>query len=151
FLLGMQVEQYPKLVKRISEEGHLIGNHSYVHEQLTKLSNGKACEQINRTNDLIYHITGTYPTYVRPPYGEWKKNLDCELNMIEVFWDIDTLDWSCKNHSKIVNHVVTKIQENDIILMHDSYETTVTATMEIIDTLEKQGYEFVTVDELILE
>ena len=151
FLLGQQVEKYPHIIKRMSEEGHLIGNHSYKHEQLSKLSSIQACSQVNRTNELIYTITGTYPEYLRPPFGDWKDDLDCDVNMIEVLWDLDTLDWSTQNKAKIVKKVVTNIKEGDIILMHDSYETTVSAVMEIIDILQKEGYEFVTVDELILE
>ncbi len=151
FLLGQQVEQHPEIVKRISDEGHLIGNHSYQHEQLSKLSDVQACAQVNRTNELIYEITGIYPEYIRPPFGDWKEKLDCNVNMIEVLWDVDTLDWSSQNRAKIVKKVVTNVEEGDIILMHDSYESSVSATKEIIDALQKDNYEFVTVDELILD
>lgn len=151
FLLGEEVEKYPEIVKQLHEEGHLIGNHSYKHEQLSKLPMEQACQQVNRTNELICDITGVYPSYLRPPFGDWHEKLDCEVNMVEVLWDIDTLDWSSKNHAQIVNKVLNNVQDNDIILMHDGYETSVTAAMEIIDTLKKQGYEFVTVDELIFE
>lgn len=151
FLLGEQVEKYPEIVKQISDEGHLIGNHSYKHEQLSKLSSVQACTQVNRTNELIYAITGKYPEYLRPPFGDWKEHLDCEVNMIEVLWDVDTLDWSSKNKDKIIQKVVTNVEEGDIILMHDSYESTVAAVTEVIDLLQKESYEFVTVDELILE
>lgn len=151
FLLGQEVEKYPEIVKQIQEEGHLIGNHSYQHEQLSKLPMEQACQQVNRTNELIYNITGEYPSYLRPPFGDWHEKLDCEMNMVEVLWDVDTLDWSSQNHQKIVNKVLKKVQENDIILMHDGYETSVTAAMEIIDTLQQQGYEFVTVDEIIFD
>lgn len=151
FLLGEQVEKYPEIVKRMSEEGHLIGNHSYKHEQLSKLSSVQACTQVNRTNELIYSITGEYPEYLRPPFGDWKEHLDCEVNMIEVLWDVDTLDWFSKNKDKIIKKVVTNVEEGDIILMHDSYESTVDAVTEVIDLLQKEGYEFVTVDKLILE
>ncbi|MFP3154193.1 polysaccharide deacetylase family protein [Lachnospiraceae bacterium ZAX-1] len=151
FLLGSEVERFPEIVKRIHDEGHLIGNHSFKHEQLSLLTSEQACERVNRTNKLIREIIGEDTTYLRPPFGDWKDNLDCEVNMIEVLWDIDTRDWQNQNHSKIVNRVVTKVQENDIILMHDGYEATVSATLEIIDILKGDGYEFVTVDELILE
>ena len=151
FLLGEEVEKYPEIVKQIQEEGHLIGNHSYKHEQLSKLPMEQACSQVSRTNELIYGITGVYPSYLRPPLGDWHEKLDCEVNMVEVLWDVDTLDWSSQNHAKIVQKVLKNVQENDIILMHDGYETSVTAAKEIIDTLQKQGYEFVTVDQLLFE
>ncbi len=151
FLLGEQVEKYPDIVKRMNDEGHLIGNHSYKHEQLSKLSSVQACSQVNRTNELIYAITGKYPEYLRPPFGDWKDRLDCEVNMIEVLWNVDTLDWSSQNKDKVVSKVMKNVEEGDIILMHDSYESTVKATAEIIDRLQKDGYEFVTVDELIFD
>lgn len=149
FLLGEEVEKYPEIVKQMHDDGHLIGNHSYKHEQLSKLSMEQACQQVSRTNELIYDITGEYPAFLRPPFGDWHDNLDCKVNMVEVLWDVDTLDWSSQNHAQIVDKVMKNIKENDIILMHDGYETSVTAAMEIIDTLKKQGYEFVTVDELL--
>ena len=111
----------------------------------------KACEQVNRTNELIYDITGENPAYLRPPFGDWHEKLDCEANMVEVLWDVDTLDWSSQNHNEIVNKVLKNVKENDIILMHDGYETSVTAAMEIIDTLRERGYEFVTVDEILFD
>lgn len=151
FLLGEEVEKYPEIVKQLQEEGHVIGNHSYKHEQLSKLTMEQACKQVNRTNDLIYDITGVYPSYLRPPFGDWHEKLDCEVNMVEVLWDVDTLDWSSKNHASIVQKVLNNVKENDIILMHDGYETSVTAAREIIDTLQKQGYEFVTVDEILFD
>lgn len=151
FLLGQEVERYPEIVKQIQEGGHLIGNHSYKHEQLSKLTMEQACAQVSRTNELICDITGTYPSYVRPPFGDWHEKLDCQVNMVEVLWDVDTLDWSSQNHADIVNKVLKNVQENDIILMHDGYETSVTAAKEIIETLQKQGYEFVTVDEILFD
>lgn len=151
FLLGQEVEKYPDIVKQIYEDGHIIGNHSYKHEQLNGLSDEQACYQVQRTNQLIYDITGEYPQYFRPPFGIFKENLECQVNMIQVLWNVDPLDWSVQNHTKIVNKVVTKAKENAIILMHDGYATSVSAAIEIIDKLQKEGYDFVTVDEVILE
>lgn len=151
FLIGKKVEENPEIVKRIYEEGHLLGNHSYDHVNLSEMSETAACEQINRTNDAIRQITGAAPEYLRPPFGSYKKNLDADMNMIEVLWDVDPRDWSVKNTGKVVNRVVTKVEDNDIILLHDEYATSIAAAMEIIDILQGEGYEFVTVDELILE
>ena len=75
FLMGKNIEGNEKLVKRMKEEGHLIGNHTFNHVQLSKLSDAEACEEITRTSDAIYQITGQYTTFIRPPFGEWKKNL----------------------------------------------------------------------------
>lgn len=151
FLIGKKVEENPEIVKRISEEGHLIGNHSYDHVNLSELSEQAACEQINKTNEAIRKVTEHTPEYLRPPFGSYKKKLDEDMNMIEVLWDIDPRDWYVKNTTTVVERVVTKVQDSDIILLHDEYATSVAAALEIIDILQSRGYEFVTVDELIFE
>lgn len=151
FVLGKHVEQYPELVERMSEDGHLIGNHTYSHMQLNQ-GNGEAFkEELIRTSKLIEELTGQEVQYVRPPYGTWNKNFEKELNMFPVLWTIDPLDWSSSNVSGIVRKVTTKARENSIILMHDEYKTTVTAALEIIDELKEEGYEFVTVEELLFD
>ncbi|MGN0352858.1 MAG: polysaccharide deacetylase family protein [Roseburia sp.] len=151
FLLGKEVETYPEIVKRIYEEGHLIGTHSYEHVNLSNLCDSAAIEQVDKTNTAIYHITGEYPQYIRPPFGCWKCNLDYETTMVEVLWDIDPLDWKTDNSDVVTERVVSKVQEGDIILLHDASESSVKAAFQIIDELEQQGYQFVTVEELIFE
>lgn len=151
FLTGENSEQNPEIVERIYREGHIIGNHSYTHVQLSKLSDLEACKEITKANEAIENITGKTPDYIRPPFGSWNKNLDCITNMIVVLWDVDPLDWQCQNKELVVKRVVSNVKEDDIILLHDSYQSTVDATFEIIDTLEKEGYEFVSLDEIILE
>lgn len=151
FLLGKEVETYPEIVKKIYEEGHLIGTHSYEHVNLSNLCDSAAIEQVDKTNTAIYHITGEYPQYIRPPFGCWKCNLDYETTMIEVLWDIDPLDWKTDNAAVVAERVTSKVQEGDIILLHDASKSSVKAAFEIIDELEKQGYQFVTVEDLIFE
>lgn len=151
FVLGSNVKKYPELIKRVSEEGHLIGNHTYNHIELNKVSEEKARKEINKTNKAVYKATGVYPEYIRPPYGECTRKFEDSLDMILVRWTIDPLDWQTKNTEKIVNKVVTEAEENAIILLHDCYDTSVEAAFRIIDTLEEEGYEFVTVDELLLD
>ena len=145
FLLGEKVEQYPELVERMQKEGHLVGNHTYHHVQLNKLNETKAREEILKTNNLIYETTGVYPLYLRPPFGAWKKNLELCVEMLPVFWTIDTLDWKVKNTEKIVRTVKEQIEDGAIILMHDEYDTSVEAALQVVDELKNQGYELVTV------
>lgn len=151
FVLGKHAEQYPELVKRMSDEGHLIGNHTYSHVQLSKRNSEAFKEELMKTSELIEELTGQEVQYVRPPYGTWDKKFEEELNMFPVLWNIDPLDWSSSNVSGIVKKVTSKAKENSIILMHDEYKTTVTAALQVIDELQKQGYEFVTVDELLFD
>ena len=151
FVLGKHVEEYPELVQRMSEEGHLIGNHTYSHMQLSQGNSEAFKEELVRTSELIENLTGQEVQYVRPPYGTWNKKFEKELNMFPVLWNIDPLDWSSSNVSNIVQKVKAKAKENAIILMHDEYKTTVTASLQIVDELKEEGYEFVTVEELLLD
>ncbi len=151
FVLGSQAEEHPDLIARMQEEGHLIGCHAYEHVDLCKLSEADAREQIEKTNEIIYNITGKNTIYMRSPYGNRREGLEEALGMIEVLWNIDTLDWSCQNCEQIVKSVTEQVEEGDIILMHDEYMTTVDAALQVIDELQKRGYEFVTVDQLIFE
>ncbi len=151
FLLGTNIDGKEDIVRRMAEEGHLIGNHTFYHVDITKLDSQEACREILDTSEKITAITGEPVEYIRPPFGNWDKELEGEVTMIPIFWSVDTLDWTTGNTDQIVQKVVTKVEENDIILMHDSYDSTVKAALRIIDLLTAQGYEFVTADELVLE
>lgn len=151
FVLGAEVEQYPELVRRASEEGHLIGVHSYKHVNLRQLSDQQAVEQVNRTNEAIHAACGQYASYIRPPYGCWKEDLDYEVQMVEVLWDIDPRDWATTSADLVVQRVLQDVEENSIILLHDASESSVRAACMIIDRLQAQGYTFVTVEELLME
>lgn len=151
FLLGKEVVKYPDIVAEIHADGHLIGTHSYEHVNLKNLCDEAAIEQVDKTNEAIHAITGEYPEYIRPPFGSWKCNLDYETKMIEVLWDIDPIDWKTNNSDVIAKRVTDKVTENDIILLHDASESSVLAAFKIIDQLEKEGYTFVTVDEILFD
>lgn len=150
FLLGKNIEGKEALVKQIQEEGHLIGNHTYNHVQLDKISKEVAKEEIETTNQKIFEITGVYPAWLRPPYGEWRKNLDFYVEMFPVLWDVDTLDWKSKNVDSIMKIVRSEVSDGAVILMHDAYQSSVDAALQIVDLLMAEEYEFVTVEELIL-
>lgn len=151
FLIGENAEKYPELVRRLDEEGHLIGNHTYHHVQIEKLPDEEAVKEVEQTDAVIYQITGKHTEYMRPPFGEWKKNLEYKMQILPVLWSIDTLDWTTKNEDEIVNRVVTDVGEGDIILMHDCYESSVNAALRIVDYLQTEGFELVTADRLIME
>lgn len=150
FLMGKNIEGNEKIIQRMYEEGHLIGNHTFDHVRLSKLTDSEACSQITRTSNAIYEITGQYPAYVRPPYGEWKEGLDCTVTMLPVFWDIDPLDWNTRNTDQVVQKVISSAEDGNIILMHDYYDSSVQAALQIVDLMTRQGYDFVTVDRLLL-
>ena len=151
FVTGENVESYPEIVKRASEEGHPIGNHTFHHVQLTAANSDDFKKEIISTNDIIQEVTGKETSFIRPPYGSWDKKYEKELNMFPVLWDVDPLDWCSTNVDKIVRSVLAGTKENSIILMHDSYDSTVTAALQVVDILKAEGYEFVTVDEILFD
>lgn len=149
FLLGRNIEGNENLVERMQKEGHLIGNHTYNHVQLTALSETRAREEILKTNNLIYEITGKYPQYMRPPFGAWRKDLELCVEMLPVFWTIDTKDWKMQNASAAFEIAVKEAEDGSIILMHDGYAASVEAALSIVDHLKDEGYGFVTADKLV--
>ena len=151
FVTGEHAALHPDIIRRMSEEGHLIGNHTYTHIQLNASNRERFKEELIQTNEVITEITGEEVLYVRPPYGSWDKTLEDELNMFPVLWTVDPLDWCSSNASCIVRSVVGEVEENDIILMHDYYDTSVTAALEIVDELLAEGYTFVTVEEILFD
>ena len=150
FLIGENADKNPEIVKRMAEEGHLIGNHTYHHVELTKVSENEARLELADTSAVIVRITGKEPEYMRPPFGAWQRKLEQEIQMLPVLWTIDPLDWTTENQDEIVNKVVTEAEENDIILLHDFYKSSIEAGLRIVDILQEEGFVFVTVDELLL-
>lgn len=151
FLIGENIEGNEDLVRQMAEDGHLIGNHTWSHVDITKMSDSQACQEITKTSELVKSIVGYDTEYIRPPFGAWNKNLECGFEMFPVLWTIDPLDWKTENTGQIVKQVVAEAKENAVILLHDRYESSVEAAFQIIDILKKQGYEFVTADKLVLE
>ena len=151
FVVGENIPGNEDLIRQMEADGHLIGNHTYDHADISKLSDEENCRELQKTSDLVKEITGHGTAYVRPPFGNWKDTMDCRVTMISVKWTIDTLDWKSKNVTEIIGKVMQQISDHDIILMHDYYETSVEAALQIVDRLQQEGYEFVTVEDLILE
>lgn len=151
FLIGESIEGKEDVVKQMHEDGHLIGNHTYTHVQLNKEKTDDACAEVWKTNTKIFDVTGEVPYFIRPPFGEWDEELSCVIDMSPVLWDLDPLDWKYQDKDRIVKYVVKNVRDGDIILLHDVYKTSVQAALEIVDILKKEGYEFVTVEELIFD
>ena len=151
FLIGENAEENPVLVERIYKEGHLIGNHTYSHVQMTHLSEEAAVKEIEKTDQVISAITGEHVAYMRPPFGAWQRELEVRMEVLPVLWSVDPLDWTTENVDEIVSKVVTEVEEGDIILLHDCYASSVEAALRIVDILQKEGYEFVTVDRLLID
>lgn len=151
FVTGEHATLHPDIIKRMHEEGHLIGNHTYSHIQLQSNNRGEFKEELIATSEVIEEIIQEEVVYVRPPYGTWDKSFEKELNMIPVLWNVDPLDWCSSDVTDIVNKIVKDVEENDIILMHDYYETSVEAALMAVDILLEKGYTFVTVEEILFD
>jgi len=151
FVTGEHAKLHPDIIERMHEEGHLIGNHTYSHMQLKKSNRDSFKEELVKTNKIISDIIDEEVVYVRPPYGSWDKSFETELNMFPVLWTVDPLDWCSSNVSCIIEKILSNVEENDIILMHDYYDTTVTAALKVIDELTEQGYTFVTVEDIMFD
>ena len=150
FVTGANATLYPELIEQMREDGHVIGNHTYHHVQLSSVGEEIFIQELKETNRVLEGILEEEVVYVRPPFGDWAKSIEQEINMLPVLWDIDPLDWCTGNSNQIVKRVLDKAEDNSIILMHDEYAASVEAALEIIDKLKAHGYEFVTVDQILL-
>ena len=150
FLIGENIEGNEDILLQMRRDGHLIGNHTWDHVQLDKIPAEKARLEIEKTNNRIYEASGIYPSYVRPPFGAWIKDMELSVTMLPVFWDVDTLDWQSKNIDSILSIAQKQVHDGSIILMHDGYQTSVDAALKIADLFTEKGYVFVTADQLLL-
>lgn len=158
FLVGPQVSKYPDTAKRILDEGHSIGNHSWSHEDLKTMTPEQIGSEIDRTQQQIAEATGYTPHLMRAPYGNLSPILlDAlhERDMAHVYWTIDTRDWAGTSVADMRKNISAHAQPGAILLMHsfggrkNALDNTLKLLPQIIDDLSKEGFTFVTVDELI--
>lgn len=151
FLVGESIPGKEELIRQMAEDGHFIGVHCYSHVDLTRKTIEESCRDIVKTAEMIRDITGIWPEYIRPPYGNWSEELEECVELKPVFWDIDTRDWEIQNRDRIYSHICSNAGKHQVALLHDVYETSVDAALEAVDTLTNRGYTFVTVDELLID
>lgn len=152
FILGSRANLAPELLQRMILEGSEIGNHTYSHKQLTTLSRSAIKEEITRSQAALQAITGKAPKLLRPPYGSHNDVVDAcmsENDLLYAGWSVDTQDWKLRDAQQITSRVLKEVRDGDIILMHDMYPSTVEALKAILSQLKEEGYQFVTVSELL--
>ena len=155
FLMGENVEKYPEVTKRIASEGHTLGNHSWSHPDLRTLSEENLKQEIEYTSNMLRFITGIETALIRPPYGAISEEALIQLTNMNYYiinWNVDSKDWKEQGIDNILINTLTDTEEGSILLFHDGggYRgKTVQALPTLIETLQAQGYEFVTVDELL--
>lgn len=149
FLVGNKVDFSGDVLRRMLDEGSEIGNHSYDHKLMTRLSETQFKEEINKTQEAIKKLTGFTPTLFRPTYGGYNKTLKSYTDLTFVLWDVDSRDWQVKEKDKILKNVLPNVKSGSIVLMHDNHPYAVNALEDIILKLKDKGYKFVTVSELL--
>jgi len=149
FLVGEQAALYPDLVKRMEQEGHQVGNHTWSHVRLEGKNEEMLLQEIEKTELLLGNILGGNGYWLRPPYGLISEKIISEIQVPMVKWSVDPRDWESRNTEQVYQAVLEHVQENSIILLHDIYETSVDAALKLVDTLQAKGYLFVTVEELL--
>lgn len=152
YVLGNKAAAHAATLRRIKQQGHEIGNHSWGHANLAKLSAEEVRNDLSRTNDAIRDAVGTAPTSARPPYGSTNDTVRTELSrlgMSSVLWSVDTRDWADRDSGIVCSRALASAKSGAIVLLHDIHSTSVDAVPCILDGLKKQGYRFITASELL--
>lgn len=153
FMIGENAQQYPEIVARVAAEGHEIGNHSWSHPSLPKLSDEGVREQLNKTSEAIAQATGKRPTLLRPPYGAVNPRLtrliEQQYGMKVIMWSVDPNDWKRPGAAIVSQRILAGARPGSIVLSHDIHPGTIEAMPATLDALKAKGYHFVTVSELI--
>ena len=148
FVVGNRVPMYSDTVKKAYDMGCEIGNHTYEHKSLPNLSETEVKRQISKTNKEVKKAIGEKPVIMRPTGGATNTNIKKWVGMPSIIWSVDTLDWKTRNADSTRRAVLNRVKDGDIVLMHDLYSATATASETIIPELVRRGYQLVTVSEL---
>jgi len=149
FMIGQQVPANADIVRQVVEAGHDVGNHTWSHPQLTKISTQTVKQQINDTNDAIENVIGETPFLMRPPYGAINNSVMSGSNMAFIEWSVDPQDWKNRDSDIVFQRVTSTTDQDDIVLSHDIHPTTVKAYPRILEKLTAEGFTFVTVSQLL--
>ena len=150
FVSGYRAANYPETLKRMVSEGHQLASHTQNHENLNTLSAAKIADEISRTQDYITAAGRDNPAYIRPPYGNANKTVRAQAPSPLINWSVDPEDWKYHNADTVCSNILAGSYDGAIILVHDIYQTSVNGALAAIDKLLEQGYEFVTVRDLLL-
>lgn len=148
FVVGTNAEQYPGVLREIVASGNEIGNHTYNHANLTEIDSADVEMEIDKVNRAVKKATGQKTNVIRPPYGAYNDMVLNQLKQPVVLWDLDTEDWDSRDANTIVEHILAEVEDGDIILMHDIYDSTAEAVELLLPRLKELGYEVVSVTEM---
>ena len=151
-MVGNRVGTYPEIVANVKAQGSEIVGHSWDHKDLTKLSKAQVIKQLEDTNNALIDAGAELPAFFRPPYGAVNSTVKAagkELDMILLLWSVDPEDWRTHNADSTYEHIMSHVKDGGIILCHDLYKATADAMDRVIPALVEQGYQLVTVSELL--
>ncbi len=150
FVIGKSVTADTAEDLRRAVELHCeIGSHSFDHSDLVELDSAAMLDNVRAADDAVFDAIGRYPYWLRPPYGSFDDNLRREIGKPLAYWSVDTKDWKTKNAASTIQSATAGIEDGDIVLMHDIYESTAFAVQQIVPSLLNKGYQLVTVSELM--
>lgn len=152
FIVGDWADKYPEAVKKISENGHEIGNHSNTHPHVNKLNIDKNCEEITKCSEKLKNITGKEVNLYRCPYGEYNNtviNAANSLNYYSIQWSLDTLDYTGLTGNEMWNRLDGKLKKGDIILMHNGTKHTADSLELLIKNIQSKGLEIKKVSDIL--
>lgn len=150
FVVGYNAEANTDVLKKISDAGCQIGNHTKDHSNLTELTDDEIKEEADYVDKIVKNATGSPTTALRPPYGAYSEKVQQILNKTPlIFWNVDTEDWENLDKDKTTKAVMNQVSDGSIVLMHDIHSSTAEAMKEIVPKLIAEGYQLVTVEELL--
>lgn len=148
FVVGRNAANNPSTLKRAFELGCEIGNHSYSHPYLTRLTSSELSAEISKTDKAVKKAIGVTPTLIRPPYGSHSEKVRSRVSKSFILWSVDTLDWEHRSASKNLACIKKNVRDGSIVLMHDIHKSTADSAESIVSYLTNKGYQLVTVSEL---
>ena len=150
FVNGVNASGWPETLKRIVNEGHQLANHTYNHKNLNTCSAQTVAYEISAVQALITAAGGDENAYIRAPYGNANKTVKSVVTAPLIYWSVDPEDWKYRNAETVRSNIESGVFDGAIILVHDIYKTSVDGALAAIDDLMAEGYEFVTVKDLLL-
>lgn len=152
FVLGSRAQTYPEIISRMAKEGHDVGNHTWDHASLTKMSNSEAIENLRKSANFLSSLTLKPINLVRPPYGQTNDRVSKMIHSQgwhEIMWDSDSRDWENRNPDRILHRVMHSIRPGGIALFHDIHPGAAKMLPTLIEAFKANDYRFITISEMI--
>ncbi len=149
FCVGYKIASNADIIKRAWMEGHQIASHTWNHPELTSISDAEIKSQLSRVEEAFNNALGFKQDYIlRPPYGSYNQRVLSAANVPAIYWSMNTADYLTNKPDVVTSQIVKAARDGAIGCLHDTHQSTVKGALKAIDILQKEGYEFVTINEL---